>query len=131
MASASLSLIAIVDDDPVMRDALEMLVESMDHDVAVFASAEEYLRSGLIRSTSCLISDMQMPGMSGLDLQERLIADGHRVPIIFVTAECDPATRTRGLEAGAIGFLPKPFQQENLVACLDEALSAPCWTLNS
>jgi len=131
MASASMPLIAIVDDDPVMRDALEMLVESMDHDVAVFASAEEYLRSGLIGSTSCLISDMQMPGMSGLDLQERLIADGHRVPIIFVTAECDPAIRVRGLEAGAIGFLPKPLQKQNLVACLDEALSAPCWTLNS
>ena len=98
---------------------------------AVFASAEEYLRSGLIRDTSCLISDMQMPGMNGLDLQQRLIADGNRVPIIFVSAECDHEIRARGLKAGAIGFLTKPFQQQSLIACLNAALSSPCWTLQS
>jgi FixJ family two-component response regulator len=124
-------LIAIVDDDPVVREALEMFIESMDHNAAVFASAEEYLRSGLIRNTSCLISDMQMPGMSGLDLQQRLIADGNRVPIIFVTAECDHETCARGLKAGAIGFLTKPFEPRCLIACLNEALSSPCWTLQS
>jgi len=123
-----LPLIAIVDDEPVMRKALEILVESMGHTAAVFASAEAYLRSGLVRSTFCLISDIQMPGMSGLDLQQRLLADGHRVPIIFVTASCDEKIRARALQAGAICFLTKPFEAKALVRCIDETSIASAHT---
>ena len=101
----------------------------MGHTAAVFASAEAYLRSGLVRSTSCLISDIQMPGMSGLNLQERLLADGHRVPIIFVTGSCDEMLRARALNAGAICFLTKPFEAKTLVKCIDQSLKAPRWAL--
>jgi len=133
MMSSRLSktpVIAIVDDDEILREALEALVDSMGHIAAVFASAEEYLRSGLIRNTSCLISDMRMPGMSGLELQQRLIAEGHRVPIIFLTGENDDRIRARGLKAGAIAFLSKPAAPKALMACVNDALKAPCWALD-
>jgi len=128
---SQMPLIAIVDDDPFMREVLEISVEPLGYRTAVFASAEEYLRSGLIRNTSCLISDMQMPGMSGLELQASLASGGHRVPIIFVSAECDERIRARGLEAGAIAFLRKPFNWESLAACLEKALKGPCWALET
>ena len=75
---------------------------------------------------SCLISDIQMPGISGLDLQQRLLADGHRVPIIFVTGSCDEMLRAHALNAGAICFLTKPFEAKSLVRCINETLKAPC-----
>ena len=117
-------LICIVDDNPCFRDALEALVSSMGYDVAAFASAEDYLSSELIVQTSCLISDWQMPGMNGAELQDRLAADGHRIPIIFVTAVCTEKQRARLLKAGAISVLEKPFDVDVLIECLQEAFGS-------
>ena len=118
-------LISIVDDDEPTRDATEALIRSLGYSVATFASAEEYLRSDCAESSSCLITDLQMPGMSGADLQDRLIADGCHMPIIFMTAFSEEKTRARVLEAGALGFLSKPFSDESLIRWLDKALKSP------
>jgi FixJ family two-component response regulator len=117
-------LICIVDDNPCFRDALEALVASMGHDVAAFGSAEDYLSSGLVVQTSCLISDWQMPGMNGADLQDRLATDGHRIPIIFVTAVCTEKERARLMKAGAISVLDKPFDVNAFIECLDKAFGS-------
>ena len=116
-------VISIVDDDGFVRESTKGLVRSMGYAAETFASAEEYLRSDRAANTACLISDIQMPGMNGADLQDRLIADGHRTPTIFVTAFPDEKFRARVLKAGAIGFLTKPFTDESLMACLDLALA--------
>jgi FixJ family two-component response regulator len=116
-------VISIVDDDASVRDATESLVRSLGYDAATFASAEEYLVSRYVRDTSCLITDLVMPGMSGVDLQDRLIADGNDTPVIFITACFDEMARARALEAGAHGFLRKPFSEESLIECLDSALA--------
>lgn len=115
-------MISIVDDDGFVRESTEGLIRSMGYAAETFASAEEYLRSNRAANTACLISDIQMPGMNGADLQDRLIADGHRTPIIFVSAFPDEAIRARVLKAGACGFLTKPFSDESLIKCLDKAL---------
>lgn len=94
----------------------------MGYAAETFASAEEYLRSNRAADTTCLISDMQMAGMDGADLQDRLIAEGLHTPIIFVTAFPDEGVRARVMQAGAFGFLTKPFSDENLMECLDRAL---------
>jgi FixJ family two-component response regulator len=116
-------LICIVDDNRCFREALEALVVSLGYDVATFASAEGYLNSDLIVSTSCLISDWQMPGMNGGDLQDRLIGNGHRIPIVFVTAVCPEKERARLIKAGAIGVLEKPFDVNALIECLNNAFA--------
>jgi FixJ family two-component response regulator len=115
-------LICIVDDNQCFREALESLVISMGYEAAAFDSAEDYLVSDCVARTSCLISDCQMPGMSGTDLQDRLIAEGHRIPIIFVTAGCAEIERARMLSAGALGVLPKPFDPGALIECLNQVL---------
>jgi FixJ family two-component response regulator len=115
-------MISIVEDDASVREATKGLVRSLGYSAATFASAEEYLRSERVRDTACLITDVQMPGMSGIDLQDRLIADGRRTPIIFVTAYPEERIRARALRAGAVGFLSKPFTDESLIECLDRAL---------
>jgi FixJ family two-component response regulator len=94
----------------------------MGYAAETFASAEEYLRSNRVADTACLISDIQMPGMNGADLQDRLIGEGHRTPIIFVTAFAEEGIRARVLKAGACGFLTKPFSDKSLIECLDQAL---------
>ena len=94
----------------------------MGYAAETFTSAEEYLQSYRAADTACLISDIQMPGMNGADLQDRLLADGHRTPIIFVTAFPDENIRARVLKAGALGFLTKPFSDQSLIECLDKAL---------
>jgi FixJ family two-component response regulator len=93
---AKVPVISIVDDDDSVREATKFLVRSLGYTAATFASAEEYLRSDLVRDTSCLITDVKMPGMSGVELQGRLIADDRRIPVIFVTGfpEEDPRTRS-------------------------------------
>jgi FixJ family two-component response regulator len=116
------SLISIIDDDTSVREATKGFVRSMGYAAEAFASAEEYLESDRVADTACLITDIQMPAMSGADLQDRLIADGYRMPIIFVTAFPDPKMRARVLNAGACGFLIKPFSDESLIECLDKAL---------
>jgi FixJ family two-component response regulator len=113
-------LICIVDDNQCFRDALEALLISMDYDVAAFASAEDYLNSDVMVRTSCLISDWQMPGMNGGDLQDRLTASGHRIPTIFVTAVCPAKERARLLKVGALAVLEKPFDVNTLIECLHD-----------
>jgi FixJ family two-component response regulator len=115
-------LVSIVDDDESVREATRGLVRSLGLAAVTFASAEEFLRSDRVGDTSCLITDVQMPGLSGVDLQSCLIAQGHRTPIIFITAFPEDSVRTRVLNAGAIGFLSKPFDEECLIDCLDLAL---------
>ena len=115
-------IVSIVDDDPAARDSVAALVRSKGVNVETFTSAEEYLRSNRAADTACLISDVQMPGMNGADLQDQLIADAQRTPIIFVTAFPDEDIRARVLKAGAFGFLTKPFKDESLIECLDKAL---------
>jgi FixJ family two-component response regulator len=116
-------MISIVDDDESVREATKGLVRSLGYSATAFASAEEFLQSKLINDSACVISDLQMPGLSGVELQSRLIAQGNRTPIIFVSAFSDERTRTRALNAGAIGFLSKPLNEERLIACLHAALA--------
>jgi FixJ family two-component response regulator len=117
-------MIVIVDDDESVREATKFLVMSLGYPVLTFASAEEYLGSEQVLATSCLISDLKMPGMNGVELQKRLIADGHRIPTIFVTAFFDEEVRSRALRAGALGFLSKPFKDQSLIECLNKALQS-------
>ena len=116
-------MISIVDDDASVREATRGLVRSLGYRAATFGSAEEFLTSERVHDTSCLIADVQMPGLSGLELQSHLIAEGHPMPMIFITAFPEARVRTQALEAGAFGFLSKPFDEENLIACLDKALT--------
>lgn len=116
------SLIAIVDDNRYVREGLDDLVRSLGYVTASFASADQYLSSGRVEETVCLITDLQMPDMTGADLQDRLIAHGLDIPVIFVTASDDESARARVLGAGAIGFLSKPFDVQWLRGHLAEAV---------
>ena len=116
-------MISIVDDDDFVRESLRDLIESLGYNVAVFGSAERFLEAECLAETSCLITDLRMPGLSGLDLQGRLTADGHRIPVIFVTAFSDEKFQVRAMRAGALGFLSKPFDESSLISCLETALS--------
>ena len=118
-------VISIVDDDESFRRALTDLVRSLGHAVASFASAEEFLGSGRVDDTACLITDVKMPGMGGFELQSTLIARGARTPVIFVAADSGTKARGRALASGALAFLVKPFREETLVSLLDQALSGP------
>ena len=116
-------LISIVDDDSVVRGAIESLVTSLGFLACTFSSAEEFLQSQLMAETACLISDVQLPDTSGVELQHRLDALGLNIPMIFVTAYADDAVRAGALEAGAICFLQKPFDGQSLVQCIDSAVN--------
>jgi FixJ family two-component response regulator len=116
------TLIAIVDDDELMRDALKGLLKEAGFPVRAFASAEEFLDSGEQHRTACLIADIRMPGMSGLDLQARLNADDIRIPIIFITAHGDEHLRMQAMRSGAVEFLAKPFDDEALLESVRAAL---------
>ena len=120
---ATSPVISIIDDDPSVREATRSLVRSLGYQAQAFSSAEEYLKSTHVENSSCLITDLHMPGMSGADLQDRLIADGRRIPIIFMTAYFEERIRDQVMDAGALGFLRKPFDDESLIACLDKALN--------
>jgi FixJ family two-component response regulator len=115
-------VISIVDDDESVREATEFLVRSLGYAAASYSSAEEYLQSRHVDNSSCLITDLRMPGMSGADLQDHLIADGKDTPVIFISASLDEKVRSRVLEAGAYGFLHKPFDEQSLIDCLRKAL---------
>jgi len=117
-------LISIVDDEQPVRDATKSLVRSLGYNASMFGSAEEFLNSEQVDDTSCLITDVQMPGLSGVDLQDRLIAGGHRISIIFITAYSDENVRMRAMKAGALAFLTKPINQHHLVDHLEKALKA-------
>ena len=116
-------MIAVVDDDEMVRTGLERLLKTSGYTVATFASAEAFLTSDFLRKVPCLIADIRMPGMSGLDLQSRLNDEGFRIPIIFITAHGDEKMRIRAMRAGASAFLAKPFDRkvllERIRACME------------
>jgi FixJ family two-component response regulator len=116
-------MISIVDDDESVRESTKALVRSLGYSARTFASAEEFLESDT-DETNCLILDVQMTGLSGVELLERLIAEGRQTPVIFVTAFPDERIRNHVLDAGAIGFLRKPVSDEKLIRCLDTALAS-------
>jgi FixJ family two-component response regulator len=117
-------LVAIVDDDDSMRDALNGLLKAVGYPARAFASGEEFLKSGQQHQTSCLIADIRMPGMSGLELQAQLNAERCKIPIIFITAHGDAKMRIQALRAGAVEFLSKPFDEEVLLESVRAALDS-------
>ena len=118
---SKLPLVAIIDDDDSVRVTTDSLVRSLGYIVHTFASAEEFLRSNRVDDFSCVITDVQMPGMSGVQLQDQLRDQGYRVPFIFFTAFPDENIRARALAAGAICYLTKPFDGDSLIQCLQAA----------
>jgi FixJ family two-component response regulator len=115
-------MIAIVDDDESVRIAMGGMVESFGYSPITFESADQFLKSDKLPDASCLILDVQMPGMNGLDLYNALISSGRRIPTIFVTAFPDPRVRERALKAGGLCFLSKPFGRSDLLGCIQTAL---------
>ena len=116
-------VISIVEDDAAVRAATENLVKSVGFGVYTFASAEEFLRSNRVAETACLISDVQMPNMSGVELQASLANRGFRIPTIFMTAFPDESVRRRAMDAGAVGFLHKPFNGKALIQFIQDVIS--------
>ena len=117
-------MVAIVDDDDLMRTALQGLLKSAGLLAQAFASADEFLRSGHQHDTACLITDIRMPGMSGLELQAQLNGDHCRIPTIFITAHGDAKMRMQAMRAGAVEFLAKPFDDEALLESVRAALES-------
>ena len=115
-------LISVVDDDESVRRTTTLLIESFGFRTATFESAETFLKSGRLHDTSCLIVDVQMPGMNGLQLQSHLTAAGCAIPIIFITAYESNDSRQRAMQAGAAGFLGKPFSDEQLFQTIRSAI---------
>jgi len=116
------NLISVVDDDESVRRTTTLLIESFGFRAAAFESGETFLRSGNLHDTSCLIVDVQMPGMNGLQLQSHLAAAGCGIPIIFITAYESKESRQRAMQAGAAAFLGKPFGDEQLLQTVRSAL---------
>ena len=118
----AIPVISIIDDDPSIRVATYNLVRSLGYVVHVFASAEAFLRSPQIGETSCIITDVRMPEMSGIEMQAVLREQGSAVPVIFITALPEAGIRVRAFAGGASGFLTKPFDEGALIGCLEAAL---------
>ena len=116
------ALISIVDDDASVREAMQALMKSLGFAAETFASAEEFLASDSRNQAVCLITDMQMPGLTGLGLYDRLLASGRPVPTIMITAYPDERVRTRALRAGVVCYLVKPFNESDLLACIQSVL---------
>ena len=119
-----MAVISIIDDDASVRVATHRLVRSFGYIAHTFASADEFLRSSQLTDTSCVIADVHMPGMSGIELQNLLQTQGHRLPIIFITAFPEASVRAQALEAGAACFLSKPFDAQTLIKYLDAAVQS-------
>jgi len=115
-------LISIIDDDESVRRTTKLLIESFGYRAAVFESAEAFLNSDQLSDTSCLVVDLQMPGMNGLQFQRRLAAEGNSIPIIFITSYGNKESRQQAMEAGAVAFLDKPFNDEQLLQNIRSAL---------
>jgi FixJ family two-component response regulator len=126
-------LIAIVDDDALARDGIRELVGSLGYETVTFSSAQDFLASSVITKTTCLITDLQMPGLNGLELQEAIRSQGYCTPVILVTAYPNKQHRRRALDNGAVGFLNKPFEEASLIRCINVAIkrsaSAPPFQL--
>ena len=117
-------LISIIDNDTLARYGVVALVESLGYKAVSFSSAEHFLASGAITETTCLITDLRMPGLSGLELQEALRSQGHRTPVILMTAYPNESRRNRAIDGGAVGFLSKPFDDTSLTECLAAAIKS-------
>jgi FixJ family two-component response regulator len=117
-------VVVVIDDEEAVRQGLQRLLRSAGFSVASFASAEEFLNSGQLDDIGCVVADIRMPGMSGLDLQSKLKADGISIPIIFITAHGDEKMRIRAMRAGAVAFLAKPFDREVLLDRVRASLEA-------
>jgi FixJ family two-component response regulator len=115
-------LISIVDDDDAVRNSLDDLIRSIGFRTQGFPSAEAFLSSNQSRDTACLLLDVRMPGMNGLDLQRQIVAANSQIPIIFITSHADDDARARALEDGAVAFLYKPFREEELFNAIEAAL---------
>jgi FixJ family two-component response regulator len=115
-------LIAVVDDDQSVRGALENLISSVGFEVKLFASAETFLDSDAPANADCAVLDLRLPGMNGLELQQKLAANGQSIPVIIITAQGDNKARAEAVTAGAIAFLRKPFKEEVLLAAIASAL---------
>jgi FixJ family two-component response regulator len=115
--------ISIVDDDPLVRGATADLLNSLGYTASAYESAEKFLDSGQARNTSCLITDLHLPGLSGIELQKQLRSDGHRTPVIFITAFPEARARECALADGALAFLAKPFEEPDLLSSLKVALA--------
>jgi FixJ family two-component response regulator len=118
-------MISIIDDDRSVREAVKSLIRSLGYDAVTFASAEEYLGADRTYDSECIITDVQMPGMTGIALQDQLIADGYRKPIILMSALSAEDAGAEALGTAAFRFLKKPFSDERLIDCLDRALKDP------
>jgi FixJ family two-component response regulator len=121
-ANPEQSRIAVVDDDESVREALKGLLRSAGFGAETYASAEEFLRSGALEETECLILDVRMPGIGGVELRRYLELAGHDIPIIFITAHGDDSTRAQALGANVVDFLTKPFSDEALLEAIGRAL---------
>jgi FixJ family two-component response regulator len=117
-------LVSIIDDDDSVRTAVGKMVESFGFRVSVFRSPGEFLRSNGMHDSACLILDLQMPGMDGLELHNRLSESGHRIPTIFVTAVTDAFRRDQAMRSGAVAYLAKPFDRDDLLDCIRGALDS-------
>ena len=120
---STLSVISVIDDDASVRAATNNLLSSHGYPVRTFASAEEFLQSAHVNDLSCIIADVQMPAMSGLDLLTHMSTKGYNAPFIFITAFPEESVRARALKAGAICFLAKPFAGHALIDCVETALT--------
>jgi FixJ family two-component response regulator len=116
-------LISIVDDDESMREAVKGLMKSWGYAAEAFASAEAFLSSRQVPRTACLIADVMMPGMSGLELHRHLVTSGKTIPTVLITAHPDDDVRERALRDGIIGYLSKPFSEDDLMACIRSSLA--------
>jgi FixJ family two-component response regulator len=119
------TLICVVDDDFLLRESTKRLLRSFKFNVKALASAEEFLNSECLAETACLILDVRIPGMSGLELQRQLIVDHPDLPIVFITAQEDENCRRQALQAGAVAFLYKPFSEQDLLNAIDTAVKDP------
>jgi FixJ family two-component response regulator len=115
-------VIAIVDDDESVREATMSLMRALGFLAEAFPCAEDFLKSDGLHRTSCLIADVRMPGMSGLELYHRLVASGTPIPTVLITAHSDDGVRARALQAGIICYLTKPFREDDLLGCIRSAL---------
>jgi FixJ family two-component response regulator len=116
-------VISVVDDDESMREAVKGLMKSFGYSAQAFASAEEFLSSPQVPRTSCLIADVQMPGMTGIELHRHLVASGKAIPTILITAYPDDRARERALGDGVLCYLSKPFDENDLLTCLRSSLN--------
>jgi two-component system response regulator FixJ len=116
------SLVFLVDDDPSVRRSVTRLIQSAGYSVQVFESADEFLKHGPVDLPSCLVLDIRMPGLTGMDLQEALVGSGHTMPIIFISGHADVPMSIKAMKRGAFDFLPKPFHDEDLLSAIEKAL---------